>query len=185
MTIRLDETDSSNISQKTVKAALDSLLYCSQPRASIPLEQSLPVDQFMADKRIPLSDDHRTYALNSLLVLLITDELLRYRRALEIPSREDERTLSEVKEAISLDAKMESPQLMWWSWLYYHFVRVEFNISLAEFIRIACIEERTVRRYQERGIRRLTQLLIDKEQAIRQSQSETIYQALFNQEYHR
>ncbi len=161
------EINESYISQESVKVALNSLRYSSQGQVHNPLENTALVNQMITNLALPPSIHIRAYALDCLLTGLIERELIRHRRACDIPLFGNDYSLRELGEAIARDARTSNPELISWSWLYYHFVRVEFNLLAQDFSRMAFIKERTLRRYQEHGIWRLTQHLIAREQRVR------------------
>lgn len=156
-------TDCAYITPQNVKAALNAMIYSSVARIANPLENAAFVDDFLNDPNIPSGLYIRAFALNYLLTAFIKNELLRHRRVLSIQLIRDEDSLSNARVAIAVDANTNSHELISWSWLYYRFVRVELNFSLRDFIKIACIDERTLRRYQEHGVHRLTRILISEE----------------------
>src|SRR5262249_19346885 len=65
------------------------------------------------------------------------------------------------------DIKTGSRELVAWCWLYYRYVRVDFDISTTSFCRIAGINERTLLRYSNYGIHQLVVRLIKHEQVAR------------------
>jgi hypothetical protein len=143
-----------------------------------PLENLLLVHQLAADPVIPQNAQKNRYALHLLLTSLITDEVVRHRRASSIPIG-NEQTLTEARNAIGQDTRTSKQELISWSWLYYHYVRVEFNISAKEYSQIAFITDRTLRRYHGHGVRRLTQYLIAREHIVRENLSNTFLLTAF------
>jgi hypothetical protein len=135
-----------------VKAALNGLVYSAQPRRFNPLAHLLVVNQAVHQPLVASGTLARLFALSQLLTTLISREVRRHRTALEVLSLPQETSRSDAQQAIKQDAETACPELMGWSWLYYHFVRVEFNIGLKDFTRWAAVDERTLRRYQEHAI---------------------------------
>jgi hypothetical protein len=172
------EINNYHISRKNVKAALNSLLYSTGLPKPNPLENIVLVQQLASDPATLLGSHNSGYALHLLLTSIIAEELARHRRALAIPV-EDGQTLTDVRNAIIRDTRAVNPELMSWSWLYYRFVRVEFNISAKDFSQMAFIEERTLRRYQNHAIWRLTQYLMAREHLVRQTLSNTFLPTAF------
>src|SRR5687768_17550246 len=123
------------ISLESVKAALNSLLYSSGTHEPNPLENILLVRQLAAHPVIPQGTQKSSYALHFLLTSIISEELDKHRRALSIPVG-NEQMFTDAENAIVRDARTSNRELLSWSWLYYHFVRVEFNISTKNFIQI-------------------------------------------------
>ena len=150
------------ISQKSVRQALDILVYSSS-KPDTPLLFLLLVDEFLLNPALPTMANSREYALAHILGYAITLEFTRQRQIFDIaiPELNDSResTLTLIKE----DAKVASPEIVGWSWLYHHFVRVDLSVSPQEFCDIAHIDERTLRRYQSHSSKRLTDLLVDAE----------------------
>jgi hypothetical protein len=123
------------------------------------------VDVLIASWDWPNATYIRTYALHSLLTSMIQKEFFRHRRAYDLPVCEDETSIQKIRNSVAQDARTCNPELIGWGWLYYRFVRVEFNFSVLEFCQLAHIDERTLRRYQAHAIHRLTLYLIKKELA--------------------
>lgn len=64
-------------------------------------------------------------------------------------------TSSEVLEVLPLDFQQHSHELEAWSVLYHRFVRVDLDLSWQHLAQLTASTERTLRRRQERGLRRL------------------------------
>ena len=65
------------------------------------------------------------------------------------------------------DGLSMSPELIGWSWLYHHYVRIDLNIQAQAFCDVLHIDERTLRRYQQHSLKRLTNILIQREWSAR------------------
>src|SRR5664279_5060404 len=158
------------ISEESVKAALDALRYGSRSRLPLsnPLEYLLLVDQALMNPVLPHGTSNRRYVLADILISLITDELAKHRRAIGTP---DEVIVSREHAiaTIAREAKNANPELLGWSWMYFHYVRVELDISIRLFCRLACIDARTLQRYKEHAVVRLMFRLIDRERVARNS----------------
>jgi hypothetical protein len=138
----------------------------------------LLVDRFIVRSGLPDTSYNREFALAQVLVNLITDQLARHRFMMAmLPPTEN--TPEGVETALRMDIKIGNPQLIDWSWLYYHYVRTDLNMSSAHVACIGHVDERTVRRYRQRGIRRLTYLLIEQEmQTKRERKRQLLYAVL-------
>jgi hypothetical protein len=118
----------------------------------------------------PDSEQGREYALNQVLSQIITAKFSHQRMVLDHALPAQNETRAEAEQAIHRDSQTGNLELLGWSWLYYHFVRVDLQIGVAEFCEFAGICPRTLRRYQRRTIKRLTAQLIEAEQTARQKQ---------------
>jgi hypothetical protein len=151
------------ISEATVKIALDAL----RAQASSSLEHLLLVDEVLMDSAFPPSANCRSYALSHLLSAVITEELDRRRQAFGSHSAALSNSLEVAKQAIRRDEQLSSPEVLGWNWLYYHYVRVDLDISRDRFCQLASIDLRTLHRYQQSAVRRLTACLMEREWHIR------------------
>jgi tetratricopeptide (TPR) repeat protein len=157
------------ISQETVRAALDGLIYATKEKNN-PLLSLLLIDNFLLNPDLPISAQSREFALSYTLTSLIANEFQRHLSAYNhhpltaINSRES------AIDAIKNIAKYQSAEFVGWTWLYYHYVDIHFNIALQEFCKIAHIDERTLRRYQQFTIKRITDQLIELEWNTRSTQ---------------
>jgi hypothetical protein len=166
----LIETLSPSISEQSVKAALDDMLYGSRIRLCNPLEELQLIEEAVIDATLPLSPFKRPYLLSQILISMITDELCKCRRVTAAHSNPVSETSYEAAlEALASDVKIGRGELLSWNWLYYHYVRVDFDVSINVFCRIATINRRTLLRYQQHGIRRLAFRLIERERIVREN----------------
>ncbi|MEO8392581.1 MAG: hypothetical protein ABI700_06280 [Chloroflexota bacterium] len=149
-------------SEESVKIALDALLSGVRAQSDRSLENLLLVDEILMDAAFPPSGYRRDYALAHLLSSAISEELKKLRRVFGIHPEPDD-SLEAAKQAIGRDKQIASTELLGWSWLYYHYVRVELEMSRALFCQLASIELRTLLRYQQHAVRRLTGSLMERE----------------------
>jgi len=154
------------ISQQSVRLALDMLIY-STSRRQTPLLSLLLVDEFVANPDLPNSSHSREFALYQILTSTITSEFAQQRSVFDysLPALTDTKVAT--IQMIQKDAETNSPELIGWSWLYHHYVRVDLNIDYEEFCNLVHIDVRTLRRYQHHTIKRLTNLLIKMEWDVR------------------
>jgi tetratricopeptide (TPR) repeat protein len=154
------------ISPSNVRIALDSLLYTSSNKA-ISLLSLLLVDEFLIQPDLPRSSLSREFALSHVLTSLISAEFAHLRHISGYPIPESDTPRELVLEMLHYDAELMSPELIGWSWLYHHYVRIDLDIQAQIFCDALHIEERTLRRYQQHILKRLTNLLIENEWAAR------------------
>jgi len=167
-----------HISEDNIRAALDSIIFCSTARPPSPLNDLLIVERFLVREDLPDARSMRDFALAQVLLEIITNEVFRQRSLMGRPSPVED-TLQAAEAAASADIQSGNLQLIDWDWLYYHYARPELNITTAHFARLAHIDERTVRRYQQRGIGRLTRVLLEHELQIRkENRRQRLYTAL-------
>jgi hypothetical protein len=158
------------ITQQTVRDALESLLYNLKSKSPTPLTRLALVSQYITDANLPAMNHPEEYALQNVLVELIANAYTRRRTSLGLNNPDAHHTLSKALEAIHQDAQTGNHELLGWCWLYHHYVRFDLCLPAALFCQVACIDERTLRRYQSHALRRLTELLIREEQKARQTQ---------------
>jgi hypothetical protein len=168
--MKIDTPTTVLINQQAVREALDNLVYTTRPIRPSPLIQLLLVQNLLSDSRLAgLEVQH--FALSRLLTGCIRDPFIRQRRALELDNPDRYSTRQEALAAIAADAQMASPELLGWGWLYYRYVRVDLLITHDLFSQSAHIDRRTLRRYQQHGVKRLTLYLIEQEVQARSAYS--------------
>ena len=158
-----------SINEIDVRQALRAMCNGTSQRSHLHNLQLM--DDILDDPAFPDSVQSREYALNHILTKIITDHLMYQHTALNHRPPTSDETRKATLTAIRDDGKSGSLKLLSWSWLYYHFVRVELYIMAEDFCTQLGITPRTLRRYQRRGIKRLAAHLIEAEQAARISQS--------------
>ncbi|MCA9912167.1 MAG: hypothetical protein KC496_02410 [Anaerolineae bacterium] len=152
----------SRITEAGVQQALNALCNGS-------LEDTALIDLHLVDmlhREMQMSDTlpARIYTCNQVLIRTISERFRLMRTVLMLPMPDEADTLQQVFQAIQRDAQTGNAELLAWGWLYYRFVRVDLQITPTQFSWAAGITTRTLRRYQQRGIARLTLHLIDQEQ---------------------
>lgn len=155
------------ISEEAVRAALNGLLYTASARVKNPLEALVLVDMRLRDPLLPHSPQIRRYTLAEVLTDIITERLRGHRAALTLALPKPDDTREVVLMQIALDGATENIELIGWSWLYARYVRVDLSLMGEAFMQTAVTDERTLRRYQVHGVRRLTERLIALEHAAR------------------
>ena len=155
------------ISEANVRAALDSMIYSTVARRTSPLDQLWLVAAFLSAPEQPASPHNQRYALQTILVDLITAELTRHRAVVGLPTLVPDAPLETVIEQIARDAGDGNIERIGWSWLYHRYVRVDLNLSARDFCKYAHLDARTRQRYQNHAIRRLTERLIETEREAR------------------
>ena len=167
------------ISEANVRAALDSMIYSTVARQTSPLERLWLVEAFLSAPEQPASPHNHRYALQTILVDLITAELTRHRAVVGLPALVADAPLPTVIEQIARDAGDGNIERIGWSWLYHRYVRVDLNLSARDFCKYAHLDARTRQRYQNHAIRRLTERLIEAErEARRRLHKRRLYAAL-------
>lgn len=147
------------ISEKVVRTTLDRLLYTSVDRGESPLQYLLLVDEFLANPDLPDTPHKREFAIHHILTSLIIEGLAHHREVQGFDPPNENCTIGAAKAEIKRDTRTNNQELIGWTWLYYHYVRVDLNISAETFSEIALFDPRTLRRYQQNTLRRLTNRL--------------------------
>lgn len=159
--------DICSLSEASVQAALEQLRYMSLPPVPGALDDLTLIDEVLLASEVRLTAARRRYAVAEVLIDIIRGELGRHREAMGLILRETEISRSDALAAIAADATTASTQLLGWSWLYYGYVTVELDISVNLFCQTASIHPRTLTRYRHQTVSRLTQKLIQREEAAR------------------
>lgn len=158
------------ISQQAVRRALDNLVYSSGRRIPSPLTKLTLIEEFLSDPVMPRCPEEREFALNYFLVECIRDQFTLQRRAFGLLPPDTYTTQQEALEDIVVAARVGSPDLLGWGWLYYHYVRVDLHITPPVFCQSAHVDPRSLRRYQQHTLARLTMHLIERERMARTAQ---------------
>ena len=150
--------DAMYISQRDVRLTLNAMINPALAAAPNSLGTLVQVEQILNDPDLPRIHQ-REFAIDELMIQIIMEEFSAQRRArgLSPPStRRDE----DYKIHIGADAQTGSRELLCWSLLYYCHVCVEQNIPLETFSQLVGLTPRSLRRYREYAIKRLTEKLI-------------------------
>ncbi len=160
------------ITPENVHECLSKLIEVSPQRLPNSLHYLLLVDFYLAlNTHLPPTPQRRYDALNHILSSFVTDQYRHHRTTLNL-TEVSEKNLDQ-QQAVTFIAEeglLASVELLSWSWLYYHFVRVDLDIAYSTFCNYAHIDKRTLRRYQRHGIQRLTDYLSKKEGEARKEQ---------------
>lgn len=152
------------ITEAGVQQALNALYNGSLEDAAL-LDLRL-VDMVHREMHMPDALPARVYTRNQVLIRAISERFGLMRTVLMLSMPDEADTLENVLRAIRQDAQTGNMELLAWGWLYYRFVRVDLQIAPTLFSQAAGITTRTLRRYQQRGIVRLTLHLIEQEHRI-------------------
>lgn len=155
------------ISADAIRATLDDLLNTTTRRGRSPLDALTLVDEFLSDPSLPRIENSRVFAINSVLLNLITQEFTEQRRIHRLPMPDENATRFQHIEAIRRDAQVNSPNLIAWSLLYYHYVAVDVDITLELFADCVSVDPRTIRRRLIYALETLTTKVIEAEWNIR------------------
>lgn len=151
------------ISYESVRSALDSLLYTSNPQPQNPLEALLLIDNLIGNPDLPPVAESREFALRHLLISIITRSYTEHCQQLGFAPALVDASFESAAEDIRRAASLHNPELMGWCLLYYRYVRVDLALSLESMALIAHIESRTLRRYQNHAVGRLRDCLVAEE----------------------
>jgi tetratricopeptide (TPR) repeat protein len=150
------------ISIRSVRDALENMLYSAKavPFVSNPLLYLLLIEVQLLDPDLPNTQIAREYMLNRYLVACITKQYTQVRLSHGLGDPGD---VTPNLTQSSIRSERGHPELLAWSWLYHHFVRVDLGIHAVTFCSLADLNERTLRRYQQHGIKRLTSHIVNDE----------------------
>lgn len=157
------------IDQKMVHIALDALLYTTSVTPN-PLESLLLVDELLTDPDFPLTSHARAVALNQILATIISEELNEQHRIKKLSSLKDHPSVEDALTALTHAARTDDPELISWNLLYYRYIQADLNLGQKNILEAIPVDERTLRRYQNHAVRRLTERLIHLEALARARQ---------------
>jgi len=160
------------ISQESVQAALDRLLYTSMKPPPNPLSWLTLIDEYLADPDFPPSSRSRDYALNAILTTQISEALAERRLTLGLAAPQEKSSLEMELAAIQKDAGTGNHDLIGWADLYYRYVRVDLGLSPETLSAALHIDARTLRRHHPRGLEALVRRLTDAEWQARRRRRE-------------
>ncbi|MCB9454865.1 MAG: tetratricopeptide repeat protein [Anaerolineaceae bacterium] len=155
------------ISVEFVRAALDALIYIGQNRRPNPLHYLALVDQIISAPEFPRIEHHREYALETLLLGIITDTYDHYRRLHGLLPISGDISLAAALDALRQCRETGAFNLMGWTVLYFRYVRVDLDITNEMFCNMFGVDARTLRRYLQRVLRQVTDILVNQEWELR------------------
>lgn len=158
------------ISPVIVQAALDDMVYSTTSAAQSPLLGLALVDERLLDADLPPSAQQRNLLLHDLLVDLITHTYSGQRLGLGLSPVDMDAPVDRLLSALADDAATASPELLAWAVLYSRYVRVDAALTQPQLADAMSSNPRTIRRYNQHGVRRLTELLVHEEWAARRRQ---------------
>ena len=157
----------SYISESAIQAILDSLLPNATPSINNAknLANLAMVEERLATPEYPRSENERLHILQEIIVDYVSQEYNRHRAIYDLPQiAQEDLNRKECAEIIDADNRAESPQLRCWGWYYYHYVRSELELSLADYAGMCNVSKRTIRRCREsQQLTQLTTLMIEDE----------------------
>lgn len=167
------------ISQETVKSALDAMLHPSTKREPNALDYLSIVDEFLANPDLPANAHEREFAVNYLLSNFIIQLLHSNQYNLGLQQLPVDVSLDHIK-TISVEIGQQgNAELLGWFLLYCRYIRVDLGLSLESIEQIFHLDQRTLRRYQNHAILRLTEHLLNVEWEMRsQRRKRRLYAAL-------
>ena len=166
----VDRNQAPFISLHSVQAALDALLYSATSVPGQPLLGLSLVDEQLTDPAAPRGAHLRHFALHTLLVDTITQAYNRQRAVLGLPAVDVTASVVVLASALALDAQTGNHELLAWSVLYARYVRVDAALQQPDLADALNSNVRSIRRYQQHGVRRLTEALTAAEWSARRRQ---------------
>lgn len=150
-----------------VQRALKALVQMSTFDQPNPLYYLQLIDDRLVQPGIPFSPEKRGFEFRRFLTTLITEVFSELRRHHDRQPPTAYESKREATEQIVLDILSENSHLIGWSWLYYHHVRVDLNITRRKFRHPSLFHERTYMRYRLLAERRLTEIIYEREICVR------------------
>lgn len=151
------------ITVAAVTQTLNNLIYTASPPKDTALLDLHLVDTLLCDARLSPTPDHRRFALEKIITDLLITHFHDLNALFQLPLPAANEPYSDALASIARYGETGNPNLMGWCWLYYRYIRSELAITPDQFSRLCPITTRTLRRYQELALRRLTRLLMEAE----------------------
>ncbi|MBZ0277919.1 MAG: hypothetical protein K8I60_17355 [Anaerolineae bacterium] len=159
--------DTPLISTHFVRLALDSLIQTTREREPNPLHYLVLVDEIVTRPEFPHLEHSREYALETLLLEMVSEVYTRQCLLQGLPTPTAKELLSDALESITRNALTNRPGIISWGSLYHRYVRSDIEITTEQFCEVSHIDPRTLRRYQNRAFRQLTDMLTQREHVAR------------------
>ncbi len=160
------------ISYEAVNAALNALIHASHKAdAEGGLHYLLLIDLAVNAPDMPHSPNARAFAVRDLLVTEIVRAFSEGRAAFRLNVLDERANVDQVHVDLQRLSTIGAAELLAWSVLYYRYVRSDLEISAEELANRLAITTRTLTRYTDEAIERLTGRLIKAEQIARQTQN--------------
>ena len=147
------------ISQRAVQSALEALLYSAAHPAIEPLLGLSLVDEQLTDPDTPRGAPRRAYALHTLLVDAITQAYNGQRASVGLAAVVAGAPVAALMAALAEDGRTGNHELLAWSVLYARYVRVDVGLQQPALADALSSNVRSIRRYQQHGVRRITERL--------------------------
>ncbi|MCK6577996.1 MAG: hypothetical protein L6Q98_07815 [Anaerolineae bacterium] len=156
------------ITREAVAAALNALVFASSDGSRYEgLLHLQLVDAAIASPDFPPSEFASEYALHKILLSIITRKLDEFRLNHKLRPVADEATLDQVMAAVLADSQAAALPLVAWSVLFHRYVQATPSFSVETLAQAYGVDERTLRRYVNLGIKLLTRELIELEHETR------------------
>ncbi|NDJ77202.1 MAG: AAA family ATPase [Chloroflexi bacterium] len=154
-----------SLHEQAVEKALDAMR-SALPLGDHPLQEFLSVQQRLISPNVPAGDVAVQVAVFAHLSQTITQRLDHLRQQYGAPGP----VKTERDNGLPGDFQHDNQELEAWSVLYHRYVCIEQQHTMHHIATQASVDERTIRRRQQLGIRRLTMELLAAEGDVRQQQ---------------
>ena len=151
------------ITQSSVTAALDTLIYPSKTSEPNSLEHLLLVDLLLADPDLPSGELTRQLVLHNVMVDLIVQEFGTRCTVLQMPVPTAQETREKAAQVIRFASLLRNAEYLLWMLLYYRYVRTDLGFGQDDFSELLSLNSRSLRRYFNYALRLLTRRLIQAE----------------------
>ncbi len=167
------------INSKDVKAALEDLNRAPNEQSFAGLQRLLLVDLRMSQPGLPKSDRLRDFAMREVLVDLMTAGYRDQRAVFNLPPPNLHATIDRAVADLAADSRIDAPDLLAWSVLYYRYVRADLNLAVEMVAERLGLSTRSITRSTDNGVELLTNRLIQAEEHARVDQlRRSLYAAL-------
>lgn len=162
------------IHYRHVQAALKSLVQKHPTDDPNPLHYLQLIENRLLKPGKPASPQKRVFEFRIFLTTLITERFTESRRRNNREPLCPNETRTSAMESIFNDILSENTELIGWSWLYYHYVRVDLNITRDEFRHSELFHHRTYTRYRFLAEMKLTEIIYEQEVQARQERKNAL-----------
>ena len=151
------------LSTRNLKQVLEAAR-AAWPLPETPLKETAVFRGRLARSQSPLSRDVVDYLLldwlNSLIIIGLKTQRMYYNHC-----KIETNTLRAALACLAQDFRQHAAELEAWSLLYFRYVRVDLGLSWEQLAEATACTARTLRRRQQRGVRRLLYRIIAEETA--------------------
>ncbi|MCB9451794.1 MAG: tetratricopeptide repeat protein [Anaerolineaceae bacterium] len=155
------------ISEASVRDVLDALVRPGKKHQQNSLYYLALVDRLVNAPEFPNIEHQREYALEVLLVEIISAIHSHCRRVHGMPMVDAQQSKTEALEEIAQCAAIDANHFQDWTLLYYLYVRADLDMTSEQLCTVFAVDARTLRRRHNRALHQITNELTRQEWELR------------------